>query len=118
MFAFSRQEKGLLFFLATVLSAGGIADYCLRSIPTCAQRIAFLEKISQPKTADLNTVTFAELAALPHVGRSLAERIVRYRQERGRFKNIDELRNIPGVGKKFFTQISGLLVVLPEDNDD
>jgi competence protein ComEA len=43
----------------------------------------------------------------------LAGRIVEYRQTRGAFETIDQLRRVKGIGKKKFEQIRSLLRVVP-----
>jgi competence protein ComEA len=49
---------------------------------------------------DLNTATLAQLDALPGVGPVLAQRILDWRTEHGRFTTTDELQEVPGVGPK------------------
>jgi competence protein ComEA len=49
---------------------------------------------------DLNTATLAQLDALPGVGPVLAQRILDWRNEHGRFTTTDELQEVPGVGPK------------------
>ncbi len=47
---------------------------------------------------NLNTATVDQLAALPGIGPSMAEAIVKYRSEKGAFKSVDELDNVPRIG--------------------
>ncbi len=54
---------------------------------------------------NLNTATVAQLQQLPHIGPVLAERIVLYRREHGRFTSLEDLLNVPGIGEKKFEQI-------------
>ena len=54
---------------------------------------------------DLNTATLAQLEALPGVGPVLAERILAWRNEHGRFTTTDELQEVPGVGPKKFESL-------------
>ena len=50
---------------------------------------------------NINTASAEEIAdALNGVGLSKAEEIVRYRDEHGAFKHIDELVNVKGVGMR------------------
>lgn len=54
---------------------------------------------------NINKATAAQLQQLPHIGPVLAERIVLYRREHGRFTRLEDLLNVPGIGEKKFEQI-------------
>ncbi|QNE23258.1 ComEA family DNA-binding protein [Kribbella qitaiheensis] len=63
---------------------------------------------AEPPTAtpvDLNKATLADLEALPGVGPVLAQRILDWRTEHGRFTTIDELQEVTGVGEKKFESL-------------
>ena len=62
---------------------------------------------------DLNRATEQDLEALPGIGPVLAERIVRYRQSRGAFHEVGQLREVKGIGKKKFDRIRPLVGVMP-----
>ena len=47
----------------------------------------------------LNTASAKELTALPGVGETLAEAIVRYREEYGPFRTPEDLMDVPGIGE-------------------
>lgn len=49
---------------------------------------------------DLNTADQAALESLPRIGPALAERIIAWREENGRFTSIDDLLAVPGIGEK------------------
>ncbi|WP_149085528.1 MULTISPECIES: ComEA family DNA-binding protein [Microbacterium] len=51
-------------------------------------------------TVDLNTADQAALEELPGIGPALAERIVAWREENGRFRTVDDLLAVPGIGEK------------------
>jgi competence protein ComEA len=48
---------------------------------------------------DLNAATATELDALPGIGPVLADKIVSWRTEHGRFASIDQLRQVGGIGE-------------------
>ena len=52
------------------------------------------------KKVSLNQATTGELEALPGIGPSKAAAIIKYREEVGAFKSIDELTNVSGIGEK------------------
>lgn len=51
-----------------------------------------------PPTVDLNRATAEELERLPGIGPALARRIVALRAEVGRFRQIDDLLRVRGIG--------------------
>ena len=60
---------------------------------------------------NLNTATKEQLTQLNGIGDKKAELIISYRDEHGKFKTIDELRNVSGIGDKTFAAISDKLTV-------
>lgn len=60
---------------------------------------------------DLNSATIEELDRLPGVGPVLAQRIVSWRIQHGRFRTIDEIKKVPGVGVATFSDLKTLIRV-------
>jgi competence protein ComEA len=60
---------------------------------------------------DLNAATADQLDALPGIGPVLAERIVEWRTQHGRFATVDQLREVGGIGAKKFDSLKALLTV-------
>ncbi|ADU47941.1 competence protein ComEA helix-hairpin-helix repeat protein [Intrasporangium calvum DSM 43043] len=54
---------------------------------------------------NLNTADLAGLETLPGVGPVLAQRIVDWRTEHGRFSSVEELGEVSGIGDKMLTQL-------------
>jgi competence protein ComEA len=67
---------------------------------------------SQAGTAlvNINTASESQLAELPGIGPSIAERIVRYRQKTGPFKTPEDLKQVKGIGDKIYIKIKHLIV--------
>ena len=57
----------------------------------------------------VNDATAAELERLPGVGPALAARIVAYREQHGRFRNLEDLDKVSGIGPALLEKISGLV---------
>ncbi len=60
---------------------------------------------------DLNSATAEELGGLPRVGPVLAQRIVDWRKEHGRFSTVEELDAVDGVGPKMLETLLPLVRV-------
>jgi competence protein ComEA len=60
---------------------------------------------------NINTADEAALLALDHIGKAKAQAIVKYRQEHGMFKSIDELKAVPGIGDRVFAAIRDKITV-------
>ena len=60
---------------------------------------------------NLNTATAAQLEDLPGVGPVLAQRIIDWRSEHGRFTSVDELGEVSGIGEKIFAALQPKVAV-------
>jgi competence protein ComEA len=60
---------------------------------------------------DLNSASAADLEDLPGIGATIAERILAYRDEQGRFEAVDDLQQVSGIGAKLFERIAPLVTV-------
>lgn len=61
--------------------------------------------INQNPLINLNTATKEQLMTLNGIGEVKAAAIIAYRQEKGVFSSVDELKNISGIGDKTFEKI-------------
>lgn len=60
---------------------------------------------------NLNTDTAADLQKLNGIGEKKAEQIIAYREQKGGFKSIDELKEVSGIGDKTFDALKDQITV-------
>ena len=60
---------------------------------------------------NINRMTKEEWQSLPGIGETKADAIVRYREEHGEFKSIEELMDIPGIKEGVFNKIKDKIKV-------
>jgi uncharacterized protein len=70
-----------------------------------------VESVVNKVGVDLNTASPALLTYVSGIGPKLAEKVVAFRNENGRFQSRDDLRKVPGLGPKAFEQSAGFLRV-------
>ena len=64
---------------------------------------------AQGTFGNINLMTKEEFAELPGIGDTLAERIVKYRNEHGNFVSPEQIMEIKGIGKGKFEEIKEII---------
>lgn len=60
---------------------------------------------------NINSASEEELTSLKHIGPAIALRIIEYRETHGGFMNIDEIKNVRGIGQAVFEDIKNCICV-------
>ena len=60
---------------------------------------------------DLNAATYNDLVKLPGIGPVMAKRILEFRATQGRFKRLQDLRKVKGIGAKTYEKLAPWLIV-------
>lgn len=72
---------------------------------------AVADEAAPAGVVNVNTADAAQLALLPGIGPSTAQRIVAWREEHGAFKKVTDLMQVKGVGDATFEKISPYLTL-------
>ena len=67
--------------------------------------------LSPVKRIDINHADRAQLDLLPAIGPALADRIVTNRDEFGRFKSVEDLQRVSGIGPKTIEKLRSLVII-------
>ena len=98
------------FFLASLLGAMSFwAASCRQSQPV--MNLASTDVDISPDAININTATAEELERLPHVGGTLAQKIVEFRAVNGPFRRPEHLLLVDGISEKRFQQIRSLIKI-------
>ncbi|MEO7804775.1 MAG: helix-hairpin-helix domain-containing protein [Actinomycetota bacterium] len=80
-------------------------------VPKIGEAVAAESSAVAGAKVNLNTATKVELETLPSVGPVLAQRILDYRQQKGRFRSVRQIMEIDGFGPKKFESLKDLIAV-------
>jgi len=138
MSIFTRTERRAIYVLIGIISIGAIIyfykirnpffapeldrvilniEYEQRNIDSLIKDSAIAQRETRPKKqaligkVNINTASKERLILLPGIGPVYAGRIIVYREEKGRFKTIEEIKNIKGIGEKRFMRLKDKIVV-------
>ncbi len=108
MFDLTRQERQVILFLVTILLIGLGADFLLKRYSSLKTLVYFHENAVK---VDLNTADRDLLMGVSGIGEKLAQQIIKYRDENGGFRDIEELKNIKGITEYRYEKIKDALCV-------
>jgi comEA protein len=66
---------------------------------------------NEEKKININTASLTELQQLPRIGEKVAQRIIDFRNEHGKFKKIEEIMKVQGIGERVFQLIKDRITV-------
>jgi len=112
IFEFSRKESLAVFFLITTILIGTGIKYSIDQhwwLPET--EVVDTDPESIKLKIDLNRAEWYEFIILPGIGEKKARAIVEYRNESGRFKTIEQLCEVSGIGAKTVKKIKNLVFI-------
>lgn len=60
---------------------------------------------------NINRATQAELETIPGVGPSTALKIITYRNENGKYKSIEDIKNVSGIGDSKYEKMKNYITI-------
>jgi len=108
--------------LNSVNLAYRLSDQDMVKIPKKGEKLTGSEKYAPGSNAaksdaqksgkvNINTANEKELDGLPGVGPSTAKAIIKYREQKGLFGSIEEIKNVSGIGESKFNQMKDSITV-------
>ncbi|MDH4210944.1 MAG: helix-hairpin-helix domain-containing protein [candidate division WOR-3 bacterium] len=91
----------LLLFIVSLVAIN-VYNYCRKE--RLKETYSVLIERGKIKLA-INDIGAGELESLPGIGRVLARRIIDYRDQIGRFKSLEELKQVNGIGDKLYQKV-------------
>ncbi len=115
---FSKQE--VADFKTTTQIMNQVIDKCNQKDDNALTNDACIDKSSsgyeENKTNEqtllnINSATATDLQTLPGIGETKALNIIKYRTEKGPFTDIEEIKNVEGIGDSLFAQIKTYITI-------
>ena len=69
------------------------------------------ENNNQNTKVNINTANKEKLETLPGIGETTAQKIIEYREQNGKFKTIEDLKNVSGIGDAKFNSLKDKIIV-------
>ena len=93
-----REQKTVIFLTALIISIAvwRIVETAVNSEP----KENFIPAAKTSLIINVNTASWEELQALPHIGPRSASLIIQYREKTGTFKKAEDLLKIKGIGER------------------
>ena len=108
MLNLTKQERQVILFLITVALLGLGINFLTKHF----SQIRVIGYVSQDiGKVNLNQANLETLIDIPGIGKVLAQRIIDYRQQNGKFNVIDELNNVKGIGKSKYQAIKDYFII-------
>jgi competence protein ComEA len=108
MLNLTRDERKVLVFLSVIFLLGLGVNFIVKSFIPGKSPAYFSDKIGR---INLNTADRDLLMEIPGIGEKLSQRILEYRESRGGFGDIDELKGIKGISEAKFVKIRDYLIL-------
>jgi comEA protein len=98
----NKRELAVLSILVFILIVINVVGYMRKEKLKKNTEVIVQELTIQ---ISINDATAGDLETLPGIGPSLAQRIVDYRENIGKFATLESLKEVKGIGEKLYSKI-------------
>jgi len=106
---FKEEDKQIIYIEYECVCPDNINDSCITESDVVNTNKTEESKTENKDVMDtlvsINTGTKEELMTLPGIGESKANNIIKYREENGKFKNLEDIMNVSGIGESAYSKI-------------
>jgi competence protein ComEA len=108
MFNLTLQERKVVLFLISMASLGVGINFALK---VNAPLKKFVQVDNWITKVDLNQVSLEGLLDIPGINSKLAKNIITYRNTKGAFKDMEELKQVKGIGDYKYEKLKDLFFI-------
>lgn len=106
------QERRVILFLLSVVLAGAGINAALKLSPDTKKWARVKDDFAR---IDLNLAGYEELSGILGLSPVLSRSIISYRHTHGPFRDIEELKNIRGIGEYRYGKLKDLFYIEEDD---
>lgn len=108
MLSLTTQERQIMLFLLCAILTGLGINFMTKNSPLIKAAVQVDERGFK---IDINRISYEELQDKRCVTPKLAKSIIEYRKFHGRFRNLEELKEIKGIGDYRYEKLKDLFLV-------
>lgn len=108
MFSLTKQERQVILFLMCIALISLGINFALKA----NSRLERLIKVDDVITKiDINQATYEDLLNIKGIGPKLAKDIIAYRNKNSSFRDLEELKEVKGIGEYRYNKIKDYLTL-------
>ena len=111
MYIYVYTKEEVLNFIKVNEEQNTKIDECNKTNEICIEKEIITKDDITNNKININKASLEELKLLPNIGENKAQAIIDYRNSVGIFNEIDDIKNVSGIGDSLFDKIKDLITV-------